>query len=452
MPAHSALWNSESRQKVLGSLKHIRPFPSLGRVRKVLGQMVEVDGLHASIGRACDIHAVDGENIQAEVVGFRDQHTILMPVGHIRGIAPGNAVRLRAAPPGMQMGPELLGRVLDGLGEAMDDMPLQPSGPFRPLFGDRMNPCHRQIIDKPLQLGVRSVDACLTVGCGQRVGLFAGAGVGKSSLMGMMARNSSADVNVIAMVGERSREVREFIRDSLGEEALQRSVVVVSTSDAPPVLRIRAALLASTIAEYFRDQDQQVLLMMDSLTRFAQAQREIGLMLGEPPASKGYTPSCFASLAELLERAGPGTGHGNISGLYTVLVEGDDISGDPVADSAMSILDGHIVLSRQLADKGHFPAVDVLKSVSRLSTTLCSEETQKAARSLRSELSLYERMEDMVNMGAYERGSNPELDQVIDRMPTIRAFLQQRQNETVSLEEAGRKLLELMATRGEEAR
>jgi len=449
MPAHSAMWNRDSRQKVLGSLKHIRPFPSLGRVRKVLGPMVEVDGLHASIGRACDIHAVDGENIQAEVVGFRNDNTILMPVGHIRGIAPGNAVRLRASPPGIHMGPELLGRVLDGLGEPMDDRPLKASGPFRPLFGERLNPCHRHIIDKPLQLGVRSIDACLTVGSGQRVGLFSGSGVGKSSLMGMMARNSNADVNVIAMVGERSREVREFIRDSLGEEALKRSVVVVSTSDAPPVLRIRAALLAATIAEYFRDQDQQVLLMMDSLTRFAQAQREIGLMLGEPPASKGYTPSCFSALAEILERAGPGVGHGNISGLYTVLVEGDDISGDPVADTAMSILDGHIVLSRALAEKGHFPAIDVLKSVSRLSNSLCSEEILKAARSLRSELSLYERMEDMVNMGAYERGSNPELDRVIDRMPSIRAFLQQRQTETVSLDEAGRKLLELMRSHGE---
>ena len=448
MPGHSALWNRDSRLKVLGSLKHIRPFPSLGRVRKVLGPMVEVDGMHASIGRACDIHAVDGENIEAEVVGFRNDHTILMPVGHIRGIAPGNAVRLRASPPGMRMGPELLGRVLDGLGEPMDDRPLKVSGAFRPLFGERLNPCHRHIIDTPLQFGVRSIDSCLTVGNGQRIGLFAGAGVGKSSLMGMMARNSSADINVIALVGERSREVREFLRDSLGEEALKRSVVVVSTSDAPPVLRVRAALLAATIAEYFRDQDQQVLLMMDSLTRFAQAQREIGLMLGEPPASKGYTPSCFTAMAEMLERAGPGTGHGNISGLYTVLVEGDDISGDPVADSAMSILDGHIVLSRTLAEQGHFPAVDVLKSVSRLSTSLCSEENLKAARSLRKELSLYERMEDMVNMGAYERGSNPELDRVIDRMPAVRAFLQQRQSETVTLEDAGRKLIELMA-RGE---
>jgi len=410
--------------------------------------MLEVDGLHASIGRACDIQAVDGENIEAEVVGFRDGSTILMPVGRIRGIAPGNAVRLRPNPPGIRMGTELLGRVLDGLGRPIDGRPLEASGPFHSLFGERLNPCDRHIIDTPLQSGVRCIDACLTIGSGQRVGLFAAAGVGKSSLMGMMARNSSAEVNVIALVGERSREVREFIRDSLGDEALERSVVIVSTSDAAPVLRIRAALLAASIAEYFRDQEQQVLLMMDSLTRFAQAHREIGLMLGEPPASKGYTPSCFSSMAEILERAGPGTGGGNISGLYTVLVEGDDIAGDPVADTAISILDGHMLLSRNLAEQGHYPAIDLLRSVSRLSNNLCSDELLKAARSLRKELALYERMEDMVNMGAYERGSNPELDHVIDRMPDIRAFLQQSQTESVSLDEAGRKLIELMARQG----
>ncbi|MDQ6987646.1 MAG: FliI/YscN family ATPase [Mariprofundaceae bacterium] len=450
MLEQAALWQANKRRKILSSLKHIRPFPQLGRVRKVIGTMIEVDGLHASIGRACDIQAVDEETIEAEVVGFRDTNTILMPVGRIRGIAPGNAVRLRPSMPGMNMGPELLGRILDGLGRPIDDMPLKPSGGFRPLHGERINPCHRHGVDTPLQLGVRAIDACLTVGNGQRIGLFSAAGVGKSSLMGMMAKNSNADVNVIALVGERSREVREFIHDNLGEDALQHSVVVVSTSDAAPVVRIRAVLLASTIAEYFRDQGRQVLMMMDSLTRFAQAQREIGLMLGEPPASKGYTPSCFAAMAEMLERAGPGSGPGNISGLYTVLVEGDDISGDPVADTAISILDGHIVLSRALAEQGHFPAIDLLRSVSRLSHRLCSVATLKAARSLRKELALYERMEDMVNMGAYERGSNPELDKVIQRMPSIRAFLQQQQDEHVSLDDATRLLIETMASQREE--
>ncbi|MDX8392649.1 MAG: FliI/YscN family ATPase [Mariprofundaceae bacterium] len=450
MLQQTALWQRDKRRKILDSLKHIRPFPQLGRVRKVIGPMIEVDGLHASIGRACDIDAGDEVGLEAEVVGFRNDNTILMPVGRIRGIAPGNAVRLRPGMPGINMGRELLGRILDATGQPMDDMPLTPSGGFRPLHGERINPCHRHGIDMPLQLGVRAIDGCLTVGNGQRIGLFSAAGVGKSSLLGMIAKNSNADVNVIALIGERSREVREFIHDSLGEEALKRSVVIVSTSDAAPVLRIRAALLASTIAEYFRDQGQQVLMMMDSLTRFAQAQREIGLMLGEAPASKGYTPSCFAAMAEMLERAGPGSGAGNISGLYTVLVEGDDINGDPVADTAMSILDGHIVLSRTLAEQGHFPAIDVLRSVSRLSNRLCSAETLKAARSLRKELALYERMEDMVNMGAYERGSNPELDKIIDRMPSIRAFLQQQQDEHVSLDDATRLLIETMASPPEE--
>jgi len=449
MTAQAALWDSEARKNILSSLKHIRPFPQLGRVRKVIGPMVEVDGLHASIGRACDIQTVDGGTIEAEIVGFRDENTILMPVGRIRGIAPGNSVRLRPNPPGLNIGPELLGRVIDGLGQPMDDKPLEPSGSYRSLHGEYINPCHRHIIDEPLQLGVRAIDSCLMVGNGQRIGLFAAAGVGKSSLMGRMARHSSADVNVIALVGERSREVREFIEHNIGKEAIKRSIVVFSTSDSAPVLRIRAALLATTIAEYFRDHNQRVLLMMDSLTRFAQAHREIGLMLGEPPASKGYTPSCFASMAEILERAGPGSGRGSITGLYTVLVEGDDINSDPVADAAISILDGHIVLSRALAEQGHFPAIDVLRSISRLGNRLSSEDLQKAARSLRKDLSLYDRMEDMVNMGAYERGSNPELDDVIERMPAIRAFLQQRPDETVSLEDAGHRLIEIMSSKRE---
>ncbi len=450
MTGQAVLWNTAARRKTLASLKHIRPFPQLGRVRKVIGPMLEVDGLHASIGRACDIQTVDGESIEAEVVGFRDENTILMPVGRVRGIAPGNSARLRPNPPGMNVGPELLGRVIDGLGRPMDDMPLTPTGSFRTLHGEYINPCHRHIIDTPLQLGVRAIDSCLTVGNGQRIGLFAAAGVGKSSLMGKMARHSNADVNVIALVGERSREVREFIEKNIGKDALKRSIVVFSTSDSAPVLRIRAALLATTIAEYFRDQNQQVLLMMDSLTRFAQAHREIGLMLGEPPASKGYTPSCFASMAEILERAGPGMGQGSITGLYTVLVEGDDINGDPVADAAISILDGHIVLSRALAEQGHFPAIDILRSISRLSNHLNSDELKKAARSLRKDLSLYDRMEDMVNMGAYERGSNLELDKVIDRMPSIRAFLQQRQDEIITLDDAGRRLIEIMSSKRED--
>jgi flagellum-specific ATP synthase len=326
----------------------------------------------------------------------------------------------------------------------MDNRPLEAGGLFRPLHGAPLNPCDRHLIDTPLQTGVRAIDACLTIGRGQRLGLFAGAGVGKSSLLGMMARNSDADINVIALVGERSREVREFIEHNLGEEALARSVVVVATSDMPPVLRIRSALMATTIAEHFRDQGRQVLLMMDSLTRFAQAQREIGLMLGEPPASKGYTPSCFSSMAELLERAGPGAGAGDITGLYSILVEGDDLAADPVADAALAILDGHVLLDRELAGRGHFPAINILRSVSRLAGTLADPEMQKAARSLREALALFERMEDMVNMGAYEKGSNPELDRVIACMPAIRSFLRQEQHEQSSLADSRASLLRLM--------
>jgi flagellum-specific ATP synthase len=444
MTGSIALWQPEARHDVLNSLRHIRPFPILGRVNKVLGPMVEVGGMRSSIGSACDIYVSKGQCIEAEIVGFRDDNSILMPVGRVRGITPGDVVRPRPTPPGIHVGEYLLGRILDGRGQAMDNRPLTPAGPFHALHGTPLNPCDRHIIDTPMQSGIRVLDACLTMGWGQRMGLFAGAGIGKSTLMGMMARNSDADINVIALIGERSREVREFLEHSLGAAALERSIVIVATSDAPPVLRIRAALLAATIAEFFQNQEKQVFLMMDSLTRFAQAQREIGLMLGEPPASKGYTPSCFSAMAELLERAGPGTGQGNITGLYTVLVEGDDIAGDPVADAALAILDGHAVLDRELAERGHYPAINVLKSVSRLANSLSGQDVQKAARSLRKELALFARMEDMINMGAYEHGSNPELDRVIARMPAVRAFLQQEQNDASNREDTCRQLIQLM--------
>ena len=439
-----ALWQPEARREVLDNMRYLRPFPVLGRVCKVLGPMIEVSGMRSTIGSACDIHADDGQRIEAEVVGFRDDVSILMPVGRSRGIAPGDAVYPRPTPPGVHIGKHLLGRILNGRGQAIDNRPLEQAGPFYSLHSTPLNPCDRHIIDTPMQSGVKAMDACLSMGWGQRMGLFAGAGVGKSSLMGMMARNSDADVNVIALIGERSREVREFLEHSIGGDALARSVVIVATSDAPPVLRIRAALLAATVAEFFRDQEKQVFLMMDSLTRFAQAQREIGLMLGEPPASKGYTPSCFSSMAELLERAGPGSGQGNITGLYTVLVEGDDIAGDPVADAALAILDGHVLLDRELAEQGHYPAINILKSVSRLANSISEHDVQKAARSLRKELALFERMEDMVNMGAYEAGSNPELDRIIARMPSIRDFLQQEQNDACGRESACRQLIQLM--------
>lgn len=439
------LWDSAMRRRVFDELYGQRPYPLRGRIHKVVGPMIEALGISSSIGHLCDVESSSGHRLEAEVVGFRDDRTLLMPVGSTRGLAPGDAVCPRAVAPSVRVDDSLLGRVLNALGEPMDGRPLIPSGQPWPIHGKTLNPFNRHVIDTALDLGVRAMDGCLPMGRGQRLGLFAGAGVGKSMLMGMLARNASADVNVIALVGERSREVREFLDMSLGEEALAKSVVVVATSDMPPVVRVRAALLATAIAEAFRDQGKQVMLMMDSLTRFAQAQREIGLMLGEPPASKGFTPSCFTALAELLERAGPGETEGDISALYTVLVEGDDLTADPVADSAKAVLDGHVVLDRKLAEQGHFPAINILSSISRLETQLSSPEVLQAARNLRKELALFERMEDMINMGAYEKGTNPKLDHVIAHMPEVRSFLQQDVNESADRKQSLSHLLSLMA-------
>ncbi len=443
--AGNPLWDAKRRGSLFEAVKHRNPYSIRGRIHKVLGPMIEASGLQTSIGYACDIECSSGTVIEAEVVGFRDEQTLLMPVGSTRGIAPGDTVCPRAVPPSVQVDEYLLGRVLNALAEPIDGKPISPTGTSLPLHGEPLNPYARHVIDTQMRLGIRVMDSCLPMGRGQRMGLFAGAGVGKSMLMGMLARNSDAEINVIALVGERSREVREFLDVSLGAEALKHSVVIVATSDMPPVVRVRAALLAATIAEAFRERGKQVFLMMDSLTRFAQAQREIGLMMGEPPTSKGYTPSCFAALAELLERAGPGESQGDISALYTVLVEGDDLSADPVADASMAILDGHVVLERRLAEQGHYPAINLLKSISRLENQLTSPELLNAARSLRKDLVLYERMEDMINMGAYEQGSNPELDQVIARMPNIRHFLQQDSNEKSNKERSQEKLIQLMS-------
>lgn len=438
-----SLWDADKRQALLGSIKQSSPVWLRGRVFKVLGPMIEATGLGSSIGEACDVETRSGHRIEAEVVGFRDDKTLMMPVGATRGIAPGDVVVPRGTMPSIQVDESLLGRVLDAMGEPLDGQDFEASGPHYSLYGRKLNPLQRHVIHKPLELGIRVMDAMLPMGQGQRLGVFAGPGVGKSMLMGMLARNSDAEINVIALVGERNREVREFLDDSLGKEALKRTVVVVATSDMPPVLRVRSALLATTIAEVFRAEGKQVLLMMDSLTRFSQAQREIGLMLGEPPASKGYTPSCFTSLAELLERAGPGDGDGDISALYTVLVEGEDLSEDPIADAAMAVLDGHIVLDRKYAERGHYPAINVLRSISRLEKQLSQPEIINAARSLRKDIALYERMEDMIHMGAYEQGNNKELDAVIRKMPKIEAFLQQAVDEECSRDMAQNALITL---------
>jgi len=407
--------------------------------------MLEATGLKSSIGHVCEINCYSGHNLEAEIVGFRGDFTLLMPVGSTTGIAPGDPIRPLSCLPTIRTGDHLLGRVLDALGNPMDNRPLKASGKETNIRGVRLNPFDRHVICTPMQLGVRAMDSCLPMGQGQRLGLFAGAGIGKSSLLGMLARNSDAEVNVIALIGERSREVREFLDDALGSEALQNSVVVVATSDMPPVLRVRAAYIATTIAEGFRDEGKNVLLMVDSLTRIAQSQREIGLMLGEPPASKGYTPSCFSIMAELLERSGPGVTPGDISGLYTVLVEGDDLQADPVADSAMSILDGHIILDRKIAEQGRFPAINLLRSVSRLDNQLLSPQHMQAVRKFRKKLSLFERMEDMIAIGAYDHGTNPELDQIIALMPEIHRFLQQDLQSPSRREESAQGLLELVS-------
>jgi len=442
----SEICSQEARKRATTRLTRGFPYPVRGRVHKVLGPMLEASGLAIEVGRACNIQTASNTYIEAEVVGFRGKYSMIMPAGPTHGIAPGSVVQPLDGPPSIHVSDSLLGRVLDACGQPLDGKPILHDGYACPIRRQPPNPMNRHHIDTPMQLGVRVIDACLTMGWGQRVGLFASSGVGKSTLLGMIAQDADADIIVIALVGERGRELREFIDNTLGIEALSRCIVVVSTSDTPPLMRVRGALTATTIAEFFRDRGKRVLLLMDSLTRFLQAQREIGLMLGEPPTSKGYTPSCFSMLAELVERAGPGSNDGDISALYTVLVEGDDLT-DPVADAAMAVLDGHVILERKLAERGHFPAISILKSVSRLANTLSPSSVQTAARSLRKELSLFERMEDMVHMGAYEKGSNPDLDRVLERLPAITEFQRQEVSEASCLKGAQETLLDLMGAR-----
>ena len=418
-----------------------------GKVNRVVGTVIESLGPVASMGDLCQIRSRRSDHRSfAEVVGFEDRRVLLMPLGELNGIAPGAEVVNSKATITVNAGDELLGRVLNGLGR-----PIDGKGPVRardrlPIFNTPPKPLERQRISEILATGVRSIDGLLTCGKGQRLGIFAGSGVGKSVLLGMIARNTTADVNVIALIGERGREVREFIERDLGEEGLRRSVVVAVTSDEMPLLRVKGALVATTIAEYFRDRGLDVLLMMDSLTRVAMAQREIGLAIGEPPTSKGYTPSTFSLLPRLLERAG-NAGRGSITGLYTVLVEGDDLN-DPVADTARSILDGHIVLSRRLANQGHYPAVDPLASVSRVMPDVVSPDHLKAARTLIGILAVYREAEDLINIGAYAKGSNPEIDRAIRMMPVINRYLRQEVSDRGDLDQTVKRLLELSRQAG----
>ncbi|MEZ5102669.1 MAG: FliI/YscN family ATPase [Thermoleophilia bacterium] len=416
-----------------------------GRVTNLIGLVIEATGLRAEVGELCEIAA--GRNrglVPAEVVGFRDGRTLLMPLGEMQGIGPGNQVAATGRPFGLHVGEHLLGRVLSGLGQPFDSGDPVDIGEHRSAVAPPPDPMARTHITERISLGVRALDTLVPCGYGQRLGIFAGSGVGKSSLLGMIARATSADVNVICLVGERGREVLEFVERDLGD-ALSRSVVVVATSDEPALVRIKAAFVATTIAEWFRDRGANVLLMMDSVTRFAMAQREVGLAIGEPPATRGYTPSVFALLPRLLERAGTNQ-HGSITGLYTVLVEGDDMN-EPIADAARAILDGHCVLSRALAHRNHYPAIDVLQSVSRLVGQIATEEVRAAGSALRETLALHREREDLITIGAYARGSDPRVDYAIDKLPAIDAFLRQRTDEPVPAETADRILLDLMADR-----
>ena len=395
-----------------------------GRVTDLIGLIVEATGVEAEVGEVCAIATGrDRAPTPAEVVGFRAGRTLLMPLGEVHGIGPGDRVTASGRPVRVPAAPELLGRVLDGLGNPIDGGPSLDGLPLRPVEAAPPSPMERPRITERVSLGVRALDTLVPCGRGQRLGIFAGSGVGKSSLLGMIARSTNADVNVICLVGERGREVREFLDRDLGPEGLARSVVVVATSDQPALVRIKAALTATTIAERFRDMGADVLLMMDSVTRFAMAQREIGLAIGEPPATRGYTPSVFALLPRLLERSGT-SALGSITGLYTVLVDGDDMN-EPIADAARSILDGHVVLSRELAHQGHYPAIDVLQSVSRLVGEIMDPESRAAAQELRSLLAAEKDKRDLVAIGAYERGTDPLADRAIDLKPSIDAFLRQ---------------------------
>jgi flagellum-specific ATP synthase len=424
-----------------------------GRIVRVAGLIMETVGLQLPIGSPCHIPLPNGKRVEAEVVGFEGGRLFLMPLGDVEGVKPGAVVVPTEAPPspihfdqitqdiisssvkgrGLPVGIHLLGRVLDATGKPLDLGPPIDGSVTAPMYSPPINPLRRAPIREVLDVGIRAINSCLTVGKGQRMGLFAGSGVGKSVLLGMMARYTTADIVVVGLIGERGREVKEFIEDILGEEGLARSVIVAAPADNPPLLRLQGAFYATAIAEYFRDQGKNVLLIMDSLTRYGMAQREIALAIGEPPATKGYPPSVFAKIPVLIERAGNGSeGGGSITAFYTVLTEGDDLQ-DPIADSARAILDGHIVLSRELADAGHYPAIDIEKSISRSMHTITGEEQQQQMRKVKQLVSRYQRNRDLINVGAYSAGSDPILDEAIAKNSQIEAFLQQGIQEKVGI-------------------
>ena len=415
-------------------------YSEAGKITKSLGLVFEAHLPGASVGSLCLVSSPGQDTfLEAEVIGFKDKRVLLMPFEDIQGVNNDSLVLLKERISTQRVGNFLLGRVVDGRGHPIDNKEAfqldQVNCEERSLYHRPSHPLTREMIGEPLDLGVRAVNGLLTVGKGQRIAVMAGSGVGKSVLLGMMARQTRADVNVIALIGERGREVREFIERELGEEGLKRSVVVVSTSEKSPLLRMRGAYLATTIAEYFRDQGKDVLLLMDSVTRFCMAQREIGLSMGEPPASKGYTPSVFSTIPKLLERAGMAPKKGSITGIYSVLVEGDDMD-DPIADAVRSVLDGHIVLTRSLAQKNHFPAIDILQSTSRVMRAVTTREQQEWAGQIKEWISAYDQAEDLINIGAYVRGSNPKIDQALLVHDKIEEFLKQRFDESSEVVDA----------------
>ncbi|MCM1002743.1 MAG: flagellar protein export ATPase FliI [Candidatus Gastranaerophilales bacterium] len=432
-------WNKDVYSDIIKKTKTIK---EVGKITEIIGLTIESDGPKSSIGDLCYIYNDYNDSpMMAEVVGFKKDKILLMPLASPDGIRPGAHVVNSGSAMKIGVGNQLIGRVLDGLGRPIDTLGDIRFSEYRSTRADAINPLKRKRISEPLSLGIKSVDGFSTVGKGQRMGIFAGSGVGKSTTLGMMAKNTSADLNVIALIGERGREVKEFIEEILGTEGMKRSIVIAATSEQPSLVKIKAAFVATTIAEYFRDKGMDVLFMLDSVTRIAMAQREVGLAIGEPPATRGYTPSVFAMMPKLMERAGT-TEKGTITGLYTVLVEGDDFN-EPISDTARSILDGHIVLSRALAHKNHYPAIDVLQSLSRVMGDVTADEHRKAAGAVRNLLAVHAKNEDLINIGAYVNGSDPVCDKAIALMDNINGFLKQSTKEKIEYDNTVSSIIEL---------
>ena len=430
------------KNKYINIINKTQSIKEIGKITEIIGLTIESDGPKASIGDLCYIYNdYNDKPTMAEVVGFKQDKILLMPLGNPDGIRPGALVVNSGSAMKIGVGNQLIGRVLDGLGNPIDTLGEIRFSEYRSTRADSINPLKRKRISEPLSLGIKSIDGFMTLGKGQRMGIFAGSGVGKSTTIGMMAKNTSADLNVIALIGERGREVKEFIEEILGPDGMKRSIVIAATSEQPSLVKIKAAFVATSIAEYFRDKGLDVLFMLDSVTRIAMAQREVGLAIGEPPATRGYTPSVFALMPKLMERAGTNE-FGTITGLYTVLVEGDDFN-EPISDTARSILDGHIMLSRELAHKNHYPAVDVLQSLSRVMGDVTTKEHRNAAGAIRNLLAVHKKNEDLINIGAYVKGSDPNCDKAIAMMNEINGFLTQSTDEKINYEETVAKLLQL---------